>query len=484
MTGKPQPLNLLAWEILKKKEKFVALLVHSDWRVREKAEKALNRIDPGWRSGKDAQAYIPTLIEDLKDEERGARAASALGLIGADQAVSPLVSALRHENEYVRRAAAGALGNMNASTAVGPLIAATRDENEYVRASALEALGRIGDREGMVPAIVALKDRHEYVRRTAAQTLESIGNERAVEPLIAAMRDLKIAGVAAKALGAIGDKRAINTLVAALTDDREHVRASAAEALGRIGDVGQIERIVTLLSDKIPSVRLAAVNALGLIRDSKAVRPLIKVLKNRFHSHDAEITEAAAKALGEIGNARAADELIAACQDSYSKAAASALKRMSKMNQPFCDHYPDLFCPTCFLRAKQLRRWISSIALVFCPSCYDYMELLTGIKKVAGVIGGEAEGLQRNGDTLWVPLWNERERKARYADIDLLIIRAGVGNYHFALNAVIIELTAGTKNGTGTIPASMDGTFRLSKVEMNMLRDNFRLETEINDIPF
>ncbi|MCP4146698.1 MAG: hypothetical protein GY757_03015 [bacterium] len=103
-----------------------------------------------------------------------------------------------------------------------------------------------------------------------------------------------------------------------------------------------------------------------------------------------------------------------------------------------------------------------------------------GIKQVAGVIGGSPGDMERREYTMEVRLWFESEKKARYADIGHLIIRAvGAVNYEYAINAVILELTSDLSRPCGStrdIPVSLDGNPHVSGAAMKMLRDYFHLE--------
>ena len=71
-------------------------------------------------------------------------AAEALGKIGDERAVEPLIEALNDEDASVRRGAAVALGRLGAERAVEPLIEALNDEEGHVRRGAAVALGRLG----------------------------------------------------------------------------------------------------------------------------------------------------------------------------------------------------------------------------------------------------------------------------------------------------------------------------------------------------
>ena len=98
-------------------------------------------------------ALIKSLIEYLEAKKSGVRgsAADALGMIGSEQAVDPLILALSTAKEsVVRRNAASALGIIADNRAVEPLKEALQDEGEFagekVKDGAFTALERISRR--------------------------------------------------------------------------------------------------------------------------------------------------------------------------------------------------------------------------------------------------------------------------------------------------------------------------------------------------
>jgi HEAT repeat protein len=326
-------------------------------------------------------------------------AAQALGIIGDERAVKPLIKALKDDNEYKSGAlyfkqlsnyAADALGGIG-EPAVEPLIEALGDENSDVRRYAAKALDKLGWKpetdelrgtylistaawESLVewgepavePLIKALGDNGMIgVRRSVAEALGAIGDERAVEPLIETLRGKtgargwwvhkalgafgepaveplikalgdecdSIRSSAAEVLRAIGDTRAVEPLITALGDEHWRVQMCAAKALGVFGDVQAVESLIETLRDKevfgenINTVRKYAVEALGKIGDGRAVEPLIETL--RYEGSD--VRRSAAEALGEIGDGRAVEPLIEALEDEgygVAKAAKKALKKL------------------------------------------------------------------------------------------------------------------------------------------------------------
>jgi len=325
-----------------------------DEQVRDAATGALAQIGP---------PAVEALIAALGHKQARTAAARALGQIGAQQpdpaalarAVKPLTAALRDSAYWHRLAAAEALGAITArqtdptlrSQAVNGLTTALEDAHPQVREAARDALEGLGwepdagtagaaywitRREwercvqlgapAVPPLITVLQDREAAIRAAAAGALVQIGAP-AVEPLSRALqnRDAALRCTAVELLGQIGARqtgaalrtRAAEPLIGALRDGDVAVRRAAANALGQAGDAQALDPLISTLQDR--DVRELAVAALGEIGArqtdpgvrSRAVEPLISALKDRA----AAMRNAAAEALGRIGDPRAASPLVA-----------------------------------------------------------------------------------------------------------------------------------------------------------------------------
>ena len=197
-------------------------------------------------------------------------------------------------------------------------------EDNDVREAAAEALGTLGDPRAVEPLIAALQDENSDVRRAAAEVLGEVGDSRAMEPLIATLRDEAdgVREAAAQALGEIGEP-AVGPLIAALRDEDSAVRPVAIHVLGVIWGLPEVSR----LADEDLSVRRAAAGALGELGDPRAVDALMAALQDR----DDSVRKAAARAMGEIGDSRAVESLIRALWDKnggVGQAAAHALGKI------------------------------------------------------------------------------------------------------------------------------------------------------------
>src|SRR4030042_4078226 len=113
---------------------------------------------------------------------------AALAEIGVP-AVGPLIQALRHRPDgLVKYNAALALTKMG-TPAVRGLLLSVEDAEPDVRAEACWALGEIGDERALDPLIAGLRDEDWGVRRNAAASLAKMGNKKAIPPLIMALGD-------------------------------------------------------------------------------------------------------------------------------------------------------------------------------------------------------------------------------------------------------------------------------------------------------
>ena len=117
---------------------------------------------------------------------------------------------------------------------------------------AAEALGKIGDEKAVEPLITTFNEceerfswlgsaLHNFLGRPIAIALGRIGGDRAIEALITIFLqddDWAVRMRAAEALGNIGDERAIEPLTAALEDWDPDVQEAAREALDKINTRG------------------------------------------------------------------------------------------------------------------------------------------------------------------------------------------------------------------------------------------------------
>src|SRR6266545_6480532 len=201
------------------------------------------------------------------------RAAAKLYKLRDARTVGALIAALSDFSSEVRTLAARALGEIGLPRTVGPLMAALKDWNSDVRLAAMEALVKLAG-ASVEPLLTALMDQDGVVRRSAAEVLGKIKDARAVEPLLTRLADQSsdVRRHAARALEAMGWQ----------PENPTH-RALWAIAAGRfeavvVAGVAAVEPLVATLTIDDTTLRVGVARALGELGDARAIEPLAAAL--------------------------------------------------------------------------------------------------------------------------------------------------------------------------------------------------------------
>ena len=208
--------------------------------VREIALRALARVaDP---------AAVKPLIAALADAEAwlAPRIADILTRHG-DVVVDPLIALLGDSARHPARAwAVNVLGEVGAQRAYPALVRGLEDPDDEVRGKSATALGRLGDQRAVGPLLDRLlADPAPFVRVRIASSLGHFGSPEVIDRLVQALRDpawwVRIRSV--EALEQIGS-RAEGPLLMALNDGDPEIRARAAAALERFGVADTLARLI------------------------------------------------------------------------------------------------------------------------------------------------------------------------------------------------------------------------------------------------
>ena len=294
------------------------------------------------------ERHAPRILPLLQDDFLREAAVAALGAIGDEQIVAPLIDLLnkdkasttpvahalaslsgRFENDsaksedMIERARktidAGGKANLLAAldesseidlTALAGLGGWFGDErireklltlleNENVREEAARALGRQG--AAAVDSLLELLETNDpELSRTVARVLGQIGDARAFEPLVELLKtgDAAARQAAVGALRALAHPETIPVACALLADSDAGVREAAIRVVGHFGAKGCEQKIFESCQDTDERVRRAAIEQLPNVDDRRAVETLIDVLK----TGPSRERETAAKALAPIKN--------------------------------------------------------------------------------------------------------------------------------------------------------------------------------------
>lgn len=262
------------------------------------------------------------------------RAAVVLSGIGKP-AIGPLITALDNKNvqeHYI----AFALGEIGDEKAIEPLISLLKTGQHKVQISAKEALIKIGT-SSILYLVNLLGDKEDSVRIISAQALDELQwipaddtqkayyyltkgqfdkaellGTSATQPLINLLTNSNEINrqKAALILGNLNDKKAITSLTSALSDKNRQVQWNAACSLIRLQALN-VQSIVNLLRDEDVNNRELAVTILCKLGDKKAVSLLINALNDKSLS----VRWAAINSLGRLGDKMAIEPLIAMFKD-------------------------------------------------------------------------------------------------------------------------------------------------------------------------
>jgi HEAT repeat protein len=275
----------------------------------------------------------------------------ALGSLGDDDMVAPLLEVLNRPDATVETAAAiaDAIAGIHhrserdfgvgeqiveqvrtAVTASGTqhlLEAMKIAEPERLRA-VVRLLGWIDGPE--VRAALARQLADAEVRGDVVESLVRHGS-RVVDLLVAqlAAEDDATRLAAITALGRVGDRRATPALIDALDDSPEIVVAAAA-ALAKLGDARAFEPLLRLVAHRDPSVRQATIGALNSLGHPDMPARVAVMLDDS----DPRVRESAVRIAGYFGYRETAARLIASVTDPEETVRRAALEHLPYLDDP------------------------------------------------------------------------------------------------------------------------------------------------------
>jgi HEAT repeat protein len=348
-------------------ESVVGLFGHDRAQVRQMAVSTLAR---------HGQAVVDALVGTLRAQHRDLSVlSSALDLLSLSDidVIDPLIGFLGDADANLRIQAALILGQQRDRRAIAPLIASLRDADANVRFHVIEALGRLRAVEASETLTEIALGRDFFLAFPAIQALSQIGSSLVAPRLVPLLADELLRAQVIEALGELGDEDVSVPLVQLLnasdapTDviahalsglyDRYESRYGAGEHIADLvrreitatGTQSLLDAVPRTSADRLPSltrvlgwlrgdaVQRALTRLLGegtvrahvveaLVRNGAGVvSPLIEQLQ----AEDLDTRQAAAVALGRIGDRRGTAPLVAVLDDrELAVAAAGALARI------------------------------------------------------------------------------------------------------------------------------------------------------------
>jgi HEAT repeat protein len=321
-------------------------------------------------------AVVEALVQTLREQHRDLSAlSSALDLLSVSDIdiVEPVMRFLEDGDANLRIQAALILGQRRDRRAIGPLMARLGDEDVNVRFHVIEALGRLHAVEASDALTDIALQRDFFLAFPAIQALTEIGSTRTAPRLVPLLADELLRAPVVEALGQLGDEDAtvpllqlLNTSAApteVVTDALsglftryesrygagDHIADLVRRHITATGTQNILDAVRRAGADRLPglarvlgwlegeAVQRALTRLLGedtvrshvveaLVRNGAGVvAPLIE----RLRAEDLDTRQAAAVALGRIGDRRATAPLVAALDEpELTLAAAGALARI------------------------------------------------------------------------------------------------------------------------------------------------------------
>lgn len=205
---------------------------------------------------------------------------------GADALIEQLVGSqtVTHRKIYF-----SALVKLNAG--VTALIHMLLDTRWYVVRNAAELIGDLGAVEGDQPLIDALKHDDDRVRRAVSVALAKLGTTKAIDALRKMLRDPapQVRLQAAIGLAAMKGAKTAVTITAALDEEQDQeVQLALLAALGKLATPDAVQKLIKaaepetrLFKRKASNYRVAAVQALGEARTAASLTALQSFLQDK-----------------------------------------------------------------------------------------------------------------------------------------------------------------------------------------------------------
>lgn len=334
-----------------------------EWIVRNQAVTELKAKIRGIIERRDVRlARVLLRLLALEHEEIAELVVEGLVELGS-RIVPVLMDVLSSPSHLIRRHASAALGLIGDERAVEPLIVRLRDPDWEVRKNGACALGRIRDKRSIEPLVQALQDHVEHVQHEAQIALAGFG-KLATAPLLNTLSYEKnkfALRAIIRALGDIVDPKAVPALIEKLSSSYFVVRRAAQRALIPYGP-GIVQELVPRLSynasniqtllkdaadDRQTALQVRAVKALGGLEEHRAVG----LLKDLVQDASPDVKDAAEQSLiqigcaawgrcgaviilGEIGDEEILPRLVQSLEDDSDNVRLEAVRAIAKVDGP------------------------------------------------------------------------------------------------------------------------------------------------------
>ncbi len=182
------------------------------------------------------------------------------------QRIDALIPLLKDPEPEVRTAAARSIEQLEVSCDIKDILHSLKTGDTGTRISSIYALGKIGGEKVIAPLVYCAGRPETDIRSAAVETLGKLVEPSTMPTLIERLDDQSSA-VQARAITALGNFPPTSTLCERLRPflqaDNGELEGEAALALSKLGDSASTTTIVALLTSPHASTRIAAATALS-----------------------------------------------------------------------------------------------------------------------------------------------------------------------------------------------------------------------------
>jgi HEAT repeat protein len=184
------------------------------------------------------------------------------------QRIVALQPLLKDEAPEVRSAAAQAIEQLEGVSSLDEVLAALKTGDLGTKIRSIYALGAIGGERVVAPLVYCAGRPEDALRAVAVEMLGTLNNSAVLPVLLERLKDVN-ATIQARAIAALSrfpaSPQLLERLRPFLHADDGTLEAEAALTLARLGDLPSAGRIQELLSSSHASTRQAAAAALSLL---------------------------------------------------------------------------------------------------------------------------------------------------------------------------------------------------------------------------
>jgi len=184
------------------------------------------------------------------------------------QRIDALIPLLKDTDSEVRTTVAHAIEQLEVASDITDILHSLKSGNMGARISAIYALGKIGGEKVITPLVYCAGRPEDDIRAAAVEILGRLAEPSTLPVLLKSLNDRNSA-IQARAISALSNFPPTATLCdhlrPFLEENNGELEAEAALAMAKLGDPHSTAGIISLLSSSHSSTRKAAATALSLL---------------------------------------------------------------------------------------------------------------------------------------------------------------------------------------------------------------------------